>query len=281
MLAPIRALSLKVIRCMWMVYPNQATPRVRNERYSIGVVTYIRRYEQYLKPLVSQFYKLFPDTEIVIAVNGYYDQAQQEAYLREIRVHVAQYPNVKLITHTEPQSLAKLWNELIINSATPKTIIFNDDVLLLPSFRRHLEKSGVTSMDIAVLKLSWSHFLISKRVVSQIGWFDERFPGVGNEDEDYEARLALRGMPVESVTLGGLKNIVVKTKDFSYGKTVDMVNDKYMNANKRFFHSKWDLSDNPRDGYAYVRILGRHARIKAGMETPDFYPAMNYAESKS
>jgi hypothetical protein len=133
-------------------------------------------------------------------------------------------------------------------------------------------------MDVALLKMSWSHFMIAKRVVNTAGWFDERFPGVGNEDEDYEARLALLGEPVHCIELGGLKNISVKTKDFSYGKNVDVVKEKYMSANKRFFDSKWVLSSEPGKDFAYVRILGSYARMKPGMETPDFYPEIRYEQ---
>lgn len=226
MLKPVRALYVNLIRKLWIFCPAPKEAQVSNTDYSIGVVTYVGRYETFFKPLIGQLYKLFPDTEIIIAINGYYDRTKQAEYLTKISALLAQYANVKVITHTEPQSLSKLWNQLIIASKNPRTLIFNDDVLLLPSFRKHLENSGALALDVALLKTSWSHFVVAKRVIAMAGWFDERFPGVGNEDEDYESRLALLGEPVHCITLGGLKNISVKTKDFSYGKTVAVVNEK-------------------------------------------------------
>jgi hypothetical protein len=280
MLKPIRALYIKVARALWLFCP---TPRheTKNGRYSIGVVTYIRRFENLFKPLISQLCKLFPDSEIIVAVNGYYDHEQQTIYLKKINSFLEKYPNVKVLCHDRPQSLSRLWNQLIINSANAKVLIFNDDVLLLPSFRRHFENSGSLAMDVVLLKNSWSHFLIAKRVTSVAGWFDERFPGVGNEDEDYEARLALLGEPVHCIELGGLKNISVKTKDFSYGKTVEVTKEKYITANKVFFDSKWEIAEESRPGFAYVRILQNYVKLKPGMETPDFYPEIDYAKDRS
>ena len=261
-----------------MLYRSPKAGGKPNDRYSIGIVTYIRRYEKFFKPLVDTLSRLFPDTEIVIAINGYYDQAEQEEYLRKITSFLEPHPNINPLVYREAQSLAKLWNQLIINSTCQKVLILNDDILVLPSFRKQLESCGILATNIGLLKKTWSHFLISKQIVSQIGWFDERFPGVGNEDEDYEARLALRQVPLPSFPLPALRNVVVKTKDFSYGKEMAVVNQKYTSENKRFFNSKWELVDEPKDGFVHVRILQKAARLRPGMETPDFYPAINYPE---
>ncbi|MGH8611666.1 MAG: glycosyltransferase family 2 protein [Gammaproteobacteria bacterium] len=248
-------------------------------KYSIGIVTYIRRFKAFFKPLIQSLCSLFPDTEILVAINGYYDGKQQEQYLLEIRTLLARFPNVKVLPHTEAQSLSKLWNKLIIHSSNDKVLIFNDDILILPHFRKELEKCGILSVDVGLLKWSWSHFAISKKVISRFGWFDERFPGVGNEDEDYEARLAMHGVLVPSFSLSALRHIVVKTKDFSYGKNMAVVNQKYTSGNKLFFDSKWDLAEQPAEGFLFVRVLGKYAKLKQGMETPDFYP--KYAKEES
>lgn len=276
MLKPVRAVCVYLMRKSWLVYPLPPAPAEKNTAFSIGIVTYIRRYEEFFRPLITYFCRLFPDTEIVVAVNGYYDQAAQEKYLVEITAFLGQFPNVKVLAHTTPESLSKLWNKLIINSTAEKTLICNDDLLLLPTFRRHLEASGLLAEDVGLIKWSWSHFIISKRIVSQVGWFDERFPGVGNEDEDYEARLAHLNIPVPTFMMGGLRNITVKTEDFSYGKNMAVVNRKYTGANKEFFDSKWELSETAQPGFAYVRLLRKYARIKPGMETPDFHPDIHY-----
>ena len=243
-----------------------------NANYSIGVVTYINRYERFFRPLLRNLCSLFPDTEIVVAVNGYYDKARQIDYLQRITGLMSKYPNVKHIQYMEGQSLSKLWNQLVIGSRNNKLFIFNDDLTILPNFRREVERSGILDEEVALINRSWSHFLISKRTISTVGWFDERFPGVGNEDEDFEARLVLAGIGIRSFSVKGLRNVVFQTTDFSYGQDTKVVNVKYVSANKEFFDKKWQVSEVNQDGFVFVSILGKYARLQRGMETPDFYP---------
>ena len=247
-----------------------------NANYSIGVVTYINRYERFFRPLLRNLCSLFPDTEIVVAVNGYYNKARQIDYLERITGLMSKYPNVKHIQYMEGQSLSKLWNQLVIGSRNDKLFIFNDDLTILPNFRREVERSGILDEEVALINRSWSHFLISKRTISTVGWFDERFPGVGNEDEDFEARLVLARISIRSFSVKGLRNIVFETKDFSYGQDTKVVNVKYVSANQEFFHKKWQVSEIKQDGFVFVSILGKYARLQGGMETPNFYTDLVY-----
>jgi hypothetical protein len=285
MIKPVRSLSLYMMRAslnsaqrLGLLYRHSRAPGQPNDQYSIGIVTYIRRYEEFFEPLIGILCKLFPDTEIVVAVNGYYDQAQQEEYLRKVSSVLSVHPNVKTLLYRDAQSLAKLWNQLIINSLNRRLLILNDDIVLFPSFRKQFEQCGILASSIGLLKRSWSHFLISKEIVAKVGWFDERFPGVGNEDEDYEARLVLNNIAVPSFALRTLANVGVKTKDFSYGREMVVTNEKYTSDNRQFFNTKWELASDPKDGFVYVPILGKYARLRPGMQTPDFYPAISYSE---
>ena len=244
---------------------------ITNTDFSIGIVTYVDRYERFFKPLIGNLVTLFPDTQIIIAINGYYNPEIQRHYLKNIREFLKQFRNVHIVEFYEPQSLSKLWNLLIINSQAEKTLILNDDIKIAPWFRKNIEKPSILSEKIMLINRSWSHFFISKEIIKQNGWFDERFPGVGNEDEDYECRLAIAGLKVPSFRVSGLKNVIFKTTNFSYGKNVDVVNSKYVKKNKLFFDSKWTSIEVPKEGYTYVRILQRYVRLEKGMETPRFY----------
>jgi hypothetical protein len=274
-----KILYWRLIDVVWKFYPQQKQPSANNsEKYSIGIVTYINRYDMFFKTLVKNLCKLFPDVEITIAINGYYDFEKQKKYLEAVGKQLKKYPNVKKITYNEGQSLSKLWNQLLINSSNQKIFIFNDDIKITPSFRKDIEGSGVLKEEVALLNKSWSHFLISKKTVAQTGWFDERFPSVGNEDQDYECRLATEGFKIKSFEIPSLKNLIYFTKDFSYGKKTEVVNKKYVSANKDHFNKKWILSDEPKEDFHFVRILGKHAKMNTGMETPNFYPEINYSK---
>lgn len=258
-------------RLGWRFMPLKIAPKIRNHHYSIGITTYLDRYETLFKPFLLQLLKIFPETEIVVTVNGHYDRASQLLYLENIRCFLKQFPNVKVITFVEAKGLSKLWNLLILNSSNERLFILNDDLEISPLFRRDLEKSGILSKGIAVINQSWSHFMISRKIVSLVGWFDERFPAIGNEDEDYESRLVLKHIELCFFHFRSIKAILTIPVTYSYGEQVDIINTKYLKSNKVFFDTKWDTVAEPTEGYQYVRILNAWVKLKEGMDTPRFY----------
>ena len=267
----LKRIYWSLIPLIWKFFKFESGSERSNFIFSIGIVTYVDRYRYFFKPLIKNLVKIFPDTEFIIAVNGYYDQEIQKKYVNEIKTYLINFTNVKIVDFMQPQSLSKLWNLLIINSTSGKVLIFNDDILISPKFRRYLDSSDVLKSDIGIINSSWSHFIISKKIVLKIGWFDERFPAVGNEDQDYECRLVLNDLLLNDYEIKGLKNVVFLTKNFSYGKEVDVEEKKYIKQNKIFFDSKWDLSTTPKPGYKYVRIMNQYVQLKPRMDTPNFY----------
>ncbi len=256
----------------WQFKSTPKSKKISNNNYSIGVVTYVKRYEIHFLPLIKRLITVFPDTQIIIAINGYYDQEIQHEYLNKITNLRSTYKNVNFITYHKGQSLSKLWNQLIISSKTNKTFIFNDDIKIAATFRNQLEKSAILKEKCALINSSWSHFLISKEIIKFNGWFDERFPGVGYEDQDYEIRLTLNGIKIKDFTVKGLKNLVFKTTDFSYGKNIEIDYEKYSSDNGKMFFKKWAISNTKKKDYTWVRIIQKYARPIVGMETPNFYP---------
>jgi hypothetical protein len=261
----------QVMRLCWKVYPLKKGEKVINKHYTIGVTTYIDRYDHLFKPFLLQLIRLFPETEIIVTVNGHYDRTSQIVYLETIEAFLKQFPNVKVIAFEEAQSLSKLWNLLILHSINEHIFIFNDDLEISPWFRQELESSGILKTNIALMNRSWSHYLISKEIIKNIGWFDERFPGIGNEDEDYESRLALKQVAMSYFHFRGIKGILTIPETYSYGEQVEVINEKYLKLNKVFFDTKWEITTAPTEGFHYVRILNAWVKLKEGMETPEFY----------
>ncbi len=261
----------KVIRMSWKVYPLKNAVTKRNAPYAIGITTYLDRYETLFKPFLRQLIKIFPDIEIIVTVNGHYDSTAQLKYLQQITAFTKQFHNVKVIGFEDAQSLSKLWNLLLLNSSSEILFIFNDDLEISPLFRNRMERSGILQERIALINQSWSHFMITKAIVKEVGWFDERFPAIGNEDEDYESRLALKEISYKIFSLRSIRPIVTQPLTYSYGVAVEVINEKYLKSNKVFFDSKWEISGQSREGFHYVRILNAYVKLKEGMETPDYY----------
>ncbi|MBU1110110.1 glycosyltransferase [Patescibacteria group bacterium] len=259
----------------WLFYRTKITPGYTQNKYTIGITTYITRYKKYFVPLITKLGILFPDTKIIIAINGYYDREKQLDYLKRINSFLDPYKNIKIIEYVKPQSLSKLWNQIIIHSPAEKILVLNDDLNISPYFRKHLEKSRILKKEIAIINHSWSHFLISKKTVSETGWFDERFSGIGYEDCDYEARLTIKDKTLAIVMINSLRNLTRPPTDFSWGKNIKIIDKKYTAVNKEFFDKKWEVSTVPKKGFIRARVLQAHARLKPFMETPNFYPRVS------
>lgn len=253
----------------WLLFqPSKRDPNTELN-FSIGIVTYKARYEKYFQDLIRKLCLIFPDAEIIIMINGYYDEAMQREYLGKITKQLDAYSNVKYFTQEKPTGLSKLWNQIILNSKHESVFILNDDIRITPGFRKDL--IHVNKNDVCLINNSWSHFLITKQLVEKNGWFDERLTGVGNEDMDYEFRMIINELPINSVISKNLKNEVELTTDFSYGKTEKVVNKKYSAANWEFFKTKWDVSDNKFDNSIYSGKFNVYFSKKSKLETPDFY----------
>ena len=132
----------RLIMQSWNLLPKNSGIERSNIKFSIGIVTYVDRYNRFFKPLITNLITIFPDTEFVIAINGYYDVNIQNNYLNDIKEFLSKFKNVKIVDFVEPQSLSKLWNLLILNSSCDKTLILNDDIKISTVFRKKLEHSN-------------------------------------------------------------------------------------------------------------------------------------------
>jgi len=154
---------------------NDITPA---PEFSIGIVTYIIRFSIFRKVL-SQIRQAFPGTRLIVAVNGYYKPYLQRRFLARFEACLGGFADIDLIAHHKPQSLSKLWNEIILASPTEKIFIVNDDIDVALHFGTPFRASRILDKEMAIINSSWSHFLISKHTIAQVGWFDERLFGIG------------------------------------------------------------------------------------------------------
>jgi len=259
-----------LVRLSWLYKPKHKDTLVGE--YSICIVTYCRRFEKNFKPLIRQLSSLYPNSEIIVGVNGYYDQEVQSNYLEIFEQFISQYKNITWFSYDKGQSLSKMWNQCILRSSHKWTLVLNDDIILTKRFRKSVDNIILKNDTIHILNMSWSHFFISKSIISEIGWFDERLPGVGNEDWDYEIRAMLGGKKVEMIKTFAIFNLEVLTKDFSYSPVEKVINRKYSNSNWEFFNRKWSVVRDYEEGYITTRFPDLpYIRLNEGMETPLFY----------
>ncbi len=223
---------------------------------SIGIATFMDRYESCLVPLVQKLTFLFPAAEIIVVANGHVKQMEQRAYLSKIAAFCRLYPNVRLIAHQQPRGLSAIWNETILSSKNEQVLLLNDDVDVKTNFGRFLRQAARRRQQLVLLNSSWSHFLICKPLFEAVGPFDEGLKEIGGEDDDYAARLAMQGiaiyhLPTHSIT-SKLKMHQKKLAVNSYGRNMHEEADGYSTYNADYLEGKWMMSDKPFEGAVYV-----------------------------
>ena len=221
--------------------------------YSIGITTYQHRFTQWLKPLVQQIKLFRPNVEIHISVNGEHKKEFDEDYRRELLHFASTQQNVFVSMYPTFRSLSKLWNNLMINSANHKVLLLNDDISITDeSFFTILES---VPFELFKINGSWSHAMFDRRVVDDIGWFDERYLGIGEEDGDFEWRYGnkTQGRSIPSVSLPGIINHV-DSKNCLQG--INVVNGKYSKFNLEFaFNKKYKESATGKNYGIMNRVL--------------------------
>ena len=166
-------------------------------------------------------------------------------------------------------------------SLNDRILMLNDDLMIDPYFRFDFERNLNKKNDFFVINNSWSHFLISKEVVKNVGWFEERLLGIGWEDGDFMLRMVENNITPTSLKCLGIKNFVAPATNAGFSSISNFIG-KYSEINKNFFHEKWHFNHSDKEiGYESfikykINFLWNNqelsGEIKDGMCTPIFYP---------
>ncbi len=182
--------------------------------FTIAITTFLDRYENSLKPLITKLAVLFPNEDIIIAVNGHVKKDDQLKYLEDITQYCNQFKNVTLIKFIEPKGLSFIWNRIIEKSNTNKILLLNDDVNISPNFAKFIKTSGILNKDFCTINNSWSHYMISKDLHKRVGAFDEGgLLEIGGEDDDYSVRMIMNREDILNMNTQSIKpNLKLKKK---------------------------------------------------------------------
>jgi len=223
---------------------------------TIGITTFMDRFENCLKPLVKKISFIFPECEIIVIANGHVLKEEQKKYLEKIEKFCGRFDNVKLISFSDPRGLSSIWNLLINQSQTERILLLNDDLRIKVDFREFISSCGILQSPVATINSSWSHFVISRSIVEKVGYFDENLKEIGGEDDDYSARLAIAGIEKNNFSSGSVisrnRRNLRKLKLNSFGKNMAEQKGGYSTVNSEYIESKWIISDTYFDGSVLV-----------------------------
>ena len=193
--------------------------------YSVVITTFDKRFEAFLVPLVAQIRAQRPNLEIIVMINGPGKGVFDESYRANILSYLAKYPEVFPTMFPSFQSLAKLWNRGALTASHDRALILNDDLELRSEngvcFFDHLETALVSQKGTFKINGSFSHFILDKRELIEVGFFDERLLGLGEEDGDFFWRFYKKyKKEIPSVDVGLIDNVQSDLADEGYTKGI-------------------------------------------------------------
>ena len=208
---------------------------------TIGITTFVHRFEKYFIPLLKKIREKDPVSEIIVTINGEHEQDFNETYRAEILQFIATQPGVYPIFFPRFRSLAKLWNTIVIHATHDHILLLNDDIQVNdPKFQKKICKAlRDNKMRSFLINNSWSHFLISRNELDELGYFDERLLGIGEEDGDMTWRYIKNyKTPPKSFKMKFFHNFAEETMNDHVPTNIkSRPNSKYSEFNRNFMYS--------------------------------------------
>ncbi len=194
-------------------------------QYSIAITTFDKRFESFLVPLIIQIKNQRPNVEVIAMVNGPAQGEFDDGYRSKLLEFTSKYPGVYPSIFPKFQSLAKMWNRGVLTASQSHVLILNDDLELgadtTGCFFDGLEAAMSTNTKTFKINGSFSHFLLSKAELIEVGFFDERLLGLGEEDGDFFWRYYKKyGHEIASVDLPLITNVQSDLADEGYTKGI-------------------------------------------------------------
>lgn len=212
--------------------------------YSICITTFSKRFNL-IEKLVSQI-RSFTNTDILIAINGDYTLEFNNDYRKKMLNLCSSFDNIYPIFFPEMRGISKLWNTLVIHSKQDWCLVLNDDIEITTNdiFEKLFfildSDPNIYLINNQVEGQGFSHFIVHKKFLDAVGYFDERFLGFGCEDGDllwrYEEKYQ---RPIQILQIHGILNL----RDGSRDENIQPENTKYTKFNKDFCMQKYIPGD--------------------------------------
>jgi hypothetical protein len=225
---------------------GQKFDELETSNITIGITTFEARFDQYFVPLLARI-REYTGNEIIVAINGEHNRPFGDDYRRNVLQCIVDYARVYPLVFPQFRGLAKIWNSIIIHATHNHILMLNDDIMIdRPGFLEDISKAirrndGKTFL----VNRSWSHFLINREEIDELGYFDERLLGIGEEDGDLTWRYIHKyGRDIASFKIKGFVNFAEETVH-SY-KPVNIQTHsgtKYSRFNRKFmFQEKYAVA---------------------------------------
>ena len=105
---------------------------------------------------------------------------------------------------------------MILNSSNEFILVLNDDIelenqniiTLMEQELLGIKNNNNLESELFLINGSWSHFVASKKIIDELGYFDERLLAFGEEDGDMVWRYQNKyGKKIKAIKIDGITNI--------------------------------------------------------------------------
>lgn len=221
-----------------------------NKNYSVGITTYFRRFEDWFKPLLREIKRQRPSVEIIVSVNGEFDKDFYEDYRKNMLVFLSEFDNTFPVFYPRFRSMCKMWNTNIIMSTEDNTLLLEDDIELEDGFFDDYER--ILNNQMMLINGAYSAISVNKRDMIKVGWFDERFLGLGHEDGEFTSRYTSKIGLLHTTTIPTCKNMYGHGVEFDRlyelrqqesrldGQRIDQFSNMYSDFNREVVQEIYD-----------------------------------------
>ena len=248
--------------------------------YSIAVTTFVHRLDTYYKPLMNALSRMRPDVDKVVFVNGQHKKPFDQDYRREIMRFSLLCPRTYLVMSPIVRGCAFMWNTLVNFTSTDYILVLNDDLLIqdgfFEDFEQMLQQNSAAGDESFRINYSFSHFCVNRNDLLEVGYFDERLLGFGEEDGDWLWRWEVRrGRQMRCYGSRRILNCI----DMAPTNSENMVKHnegggKYSAFNRQMILNHiYEFPTEPDPNRpAHSGLYGRPAQMREAARTPNYYP---------
>lgn len=154
---------------------------------SIGITTFRNRLAD-ITSQIKQIRNIDKDIEIILAVTNNYGEKMDEEYRKSILQLCMDYNKIYPLMFPKYTGLAKMWNNIVIHSTTTHTLIMNDDLDITNTMLFNNLRIEIQTHEGLEINNTFGNFIVSKKAVDDVGYFDERLLAYGFEDGDFRQR---------------------------------------------------------------------------------------------
>lgn len=248
--------------------------------YSIAITTFVHRFEKYYKNLLSSISTMRPNIDKIIFVNGQHKKDFDEEYRKKIMQYSSVFPKTYLIMSPKVRGCSFMWNTCSNFTNTDYILCLNDDLIVgngfFDDYENMLVETRKQSDQSFRINHCFSHFSICKKDLFDVGYFDERLLGFGEEDGDWLWRWETSK---KQQMICYHTNKIINCIDMAPTNSENMrkhslEGGKYSAFNRDLVHNEfYEFPENPDPSrISYVGMYGKIAQRKIGSETPNFYP---------